>query len=278
MAAAVSSNRLQKGRHEPMNRTLDTGSAPTASRWGLEGRAIVVTGASSGIGAGVARHLGAEGATVIAVGRDEERLQECAAAIGGGGACVPVRADLVDPDGPRAVVVAAVEACGRIDGLVHTAGIFSYVPFEEAAAEVLDAQYEVNVRAPYALTHAALPHLGEGSTVVFVSSNLAQVGMAGAAAYCGSKGAVDALARALALELAPRGIRINTVAPGIVRTPMTHRLDEDEEQLAAVMERTPAGRLGEPQDIAEAVAYLSSEASGYMVGSTVVIDGGWNAH
>jgi NAD(P)-dependent dehydrogenase (short-subunit alcohol dehydrogenase family) len=240
-------------------------------------RVAVVTGAASGIGRGVALRLAADGLTVLATDRDPGGLEAIAREIGdAGGRCETFVADLTSEDGPAAIAGAAASRLGGIDVLVHVAGLLRLAPFAESNVEILDAQYAVNVRAPYALTLAALPHLAPGAAVVFISSNLAQVGFAGLSAYCGTKGAVEGMARTIALELAPLGIRVNTVAPGIVRTPMTHRYD-DPEVAAEAIQDTPIGRLGKPEDIAAAVAYVSSDAAGYMVGSTVVVDGGWNA-
>lgn len=251
------------------------GASGSAGR--LSDRVAVVTGASSGIGAGVARRFRREGAHVIAVGRDEERLQEVRAGpTGSRGTCTPLVADLAAADGVQLVVRAAVDAHGRIDVLVHSAGVFRVGAFADLGPDVLDEQYLINVRAPYALTHAALPFLSKGSSVVFISSNLAQVGMPGAAGYCASKGAVDALARTLAVDLAPR-IRVNTIAPGIVRTPMSSRLQPDNEAGQRALHLTPAGRFGEVEEIAEAAVFVACDA-GYMIGATLVIDGGWNAH
>jgi NAD(P)-dependent dehydrogenase (short-subunit alcohol dehydrogenase family) len=242
-----------------------------------EQRVAVVTGAASGIGRGIAQRFAADGLSVIATDRDELGLRETVAVLRSGGArCEAVAADLTADAGPATIVDGALTAYGRIDVLVHTAGILRLAAFADAGPEVLDEQYAVNVRAPYALTHAALPFLKRGAAIVFVSSNLAQVGFAGLAAYCGTKGAVDAMARSIALELAPSGIRVNTVAPGIVLTPLTHRY-QDPAQAAEAIRDTPVGRLGAPEDIAAAVAFVSSDAAGYMVGSTIVVDGGWNA-
>jgi NAD(P)-dependent dehydrogenase (short-subunit alcohol dehydrogenase family) len=244
----------------------------------MRGRTVVVTGASSGIGGAAARRLAREGGRVVLVGRDVDRLEDCRADVRrSGGDCHTVPVDLAADDASAVIVREAVGAFGGIDVLVHAAGVFRVDPFASQGPDELDRQFRVNVRAPYALTHAALEHLRPGASVVFVSSNLAQVGMSGAAAYCGTKGAVDALARALAVELAPQGIRVNTVAPGIVRTPMTQRLAEDPAAEASAIALTPAGRLGEVEDIAAAIAYVTSDDARYMVGSTMVVDGGWNA-
>jgi NAD(P)-dependent dehydrogenase (short-subunit alcohol dehydrogenase family) len=246
------------------------GSTP----WSLAGRTVVVTGASSGIGVGIARWLGRSGARLVLVGRDAERLDACGGAVReSGAACALVEADLVDPATPDRVVQATLEAFGSLDGLVNNAGIFTYKPLAETPPEELDELYRVNVRAPYALVRAAAPHLPERGSVVFVSSNLAQVALPHTAAYAATKGAVDALARSLAVELAPRRIRVNVVAPGFVRTPMTWRL-EDPAAHDAVIATIPAQRLGEVDDIGAAVAYLVSGAADYITGAVLTVDGG----
>jgi NAD(P)-dependent dehydrogenase (short-subunit alcohol dehydrogenase family) len=258
----------------PEKTSIPDNAAPIAPV--LKGRVALVTGASSGIGAGVAGHMAAAGAHVILVGRDPARLERILSKVSDeSSSCHAIVADLSHPDGCATVIDQAVALAGRIDCLVNNAGLFVYEPFRETPEDQLDAQYLVNVRAPYALTRAAVPVMPAGSSVVFVSSNLARVGMAGTAAYSATKGAVESMARALAVELAP-DIRVNSVAPGIIRTPMTWRL-EDEAAAASVIDLTPAGRLGRVDDVAAAVTFLSSPAAGYIFGSTLTVDGGWNA-
>jgi NAD(P)-dependent dehydrogenase (short-subunit alcohol dehydrogenase family) len=244
---------------------------------GLAGKVALVTGASSGIGAGIAQALAQAGADLIVTGRDAQRLAKTGASVRAAGRrCVEVAADLADADAAARVADAAVAAYGRVDTLVNNAGVFELRPFREAPVEELDRQYAVNVRAPYALTRALVPSMPRGSTVVFVSSNLARGIQPGAAPYAATKAAVEQLARTIAVELAPDGIRVNVLAPGMTHTPMTGRLSEDPEAERAAVSQTPAGRLGAVEDIAAAAVYLASDASRYVLGAVLTIDGGWS--
>jgi NAD(P)-dependent dehydrogenase (short-subunit alcohol dehydrogenase family) len=245
------------------------------SPFDLHGTVAVVTGASSGIGAEIARALGEAGSTVALVGRSKERLAEAEAAVTATGAeALSVAADLCADDGPATVVAAVVEAFGRIDVLVHSAGIYQRASLADSSDEVIDAQWATNTRAPYRLTREALPHLGRGSSVIFVSSTAGHVGSPDDSAYCVSKGAVEMLVKALGVELAPQGIRVNAVAPGNVRTPMNQAILADPEVESAILAATPAGRVGEVGDISPAVLYLASSASAWVHGTSLHVDGG----
>ncbi|MBS1868597.1 MAG: SDR family oxidoreductase [Actinobacteria bacterium] len=244
----------------------------------LDGAAIVVTGASSGIGAEIARTLGASGARVLLVGRDEQRLHASEAAVRATGAeAASLALDVCGADAPERVVAVAREQLGDLTGLVHAAGIFEPTPFAATADECLDRQWEVNVRAPFRLTRAAVPHLTEGASVTFVSSIAGHVGFPNSTAYCATKGAVELLVKSLAVELAPGGVRVNAVAPGNVRTSINAHLLADPDYHRQMLAATPAGRIGEVEDIAPAVAYLASPAAAYVQGVSLLVDGGWAA-
>ena len=246
--------------------------------WRLDGKKAIVTGASSGMGVAIAKSLAAAGASVAVVGRDAVRLASTAEQIrAAGGTALEIIADVVDDAAPGRIVAETVAELGGIDLLVHNAGVFLMSGVDETDLDAFDAQFATHVRAPFALTQAALPHLGEGSSIVFVGSNLAHHGLAGTAAYSASKAAVEALSRTLAVELGPRGIRVNAVSPGVTRTPMTAQLTDDPGATAGVISVTPIGRLGEVEDIAAAVTYLSSDAAGFVVGTSLLVDGGQNA-
>jgi NAD(P)-dependent dehydrogenase (short-subunit alcohol dehydrogenase family) len=240
----------------------------------LAGKVAVVTGASSGIGAAIARALSAAGARVVTTGRDEERLHAGAESLGEHHIVV---ADLLDGDAPRRIVAETIEAFGALNVLVHSAGIFLPKPFGAAPLEEFDLQFRVNVRAPYALTQAALPWLQPDGVAVFVSSIAGHVGFPNSTAYCGTKGAIELMTKSLALELAPLGVRVNAVAPGNVHTPMNERLFESEEYERAMLERTPSGRVGVVEDIAPVVVFLASDAARYIHGESILVDGGWAA-
>lgn len=249
----------------------------TASPFDLTGKTAVVTGASSGIGSEIARGLAAAGAAVVLVGRSKERLAGTAEALAATGARVSsVDVDLRDDDAPQAVVDAVLADFGGVDVLVHSAGIYTQAALADTTDAILDDQWAINVRAPFRLTRAVRPHLRAGASIVFVSSMSGHVGSPGDSAYCASKGAVELLVKALATELAPDGIRVNAVAPGNVHTPMNRELitPEVEREIVAT---TPAGRVGEVQDISPAVVYLASDASAYVVGASLLVDGGFAA-
>ncbi|SMD26578.1 SDR family NAD(P)-dependent oxidoreductase [Kibdelosporangium aridum] len=243
----------------------------------LRDRTVVVTGASAGIGVAVAETFGACGANVVLLGRDEQRLRAVAATIeADGGVASPFPVDLTTDDGPQRAVGHAVERFGKIDILVNNAGTFDFKPFDQATVDSLDSQFRSNVRAPFVLTQAALPHLAAGSSVVFVGSNVTAIGWPQTAAYSATKGGVEAMARALSIELAPRGIRVNIVSPGMTRTQMTKRLEDPVLEREA-LDATPVGAIGEPQDIANAVVFMASDLSRYVLGASLVVDGGYAA-
>jgi NAD(P)-dependent dehydrogenase (short-subunit alcohol dehydrogenase family) len=158
--------------------------------------------------------------------------------------------------------------------VVHAAGIFLVGPIEEHTVELLDRQFDVNVRAPYVLTLAALPHLGSGSSVIFISSVAGQIGFAGAAAYCISKGAVEQMVKAFGVELAAKGIRVNGIAPGNVRTAMNEDLLANPDYEAAMIAMTPLAKIGEVGEIAPLAVLMASPAGGFMAGACFLVDGG----
>jgi NAD(P)-dependent dehydrogenase (short-subunit alcohol dehydrogenase family) len=244
----------------------------------LAGTVVAVTGASSGIGAEIARCVADAGADVALIGRDEQRLTAAATGVTDTGRTAHVVAsDLTAAGAPDAVVSDVIERFGRLDVLVHAAGLFLPAPFEETPVEDLDRQWETNVRAPFLLTRAALPHLTSGSSVVFVSSIAGHVGFVRSAAYCATKGAVELMVKALATELAPRGVRVNAVAPGNVHTPINAHLFADAAYEQAMLDATPAGRIGVVEDIAPAVLFLCAPAGRYVHGASLLVDGGWTA-
>jgi glucose 1-dehydrogenase len=250
----------------------------TAPNFGLEGKTVLITGASSGIGAAIAVAMTGAGAQVVLVGRSQERLDRTRAEVERVGATpVVVVADLTEEDAPRRIIEETLAATGSIDALVHSAGIFEPVPFLEATLESFDRQWTVNVRAPYALTQAAVPHMERDGSILFISSIAGHVGFPSSVAYCASKGAVELMARALSMELAPAGIRVNAIAPGNVRTPMNEHLLASPEYEATMIERTPYGRVGVVDDIAPVAVFLASDAARYIHGESLLVDGGWAA-
>lgn len=245
----------------------------------LQGRAAVVTGASSGIGRAVAEALAEAGANVVLVGRDEDRLREALEAVRARGVeAASVAVELTADAAPRTIVDAAVARFGRLDVLVNGAGIFEPRPFEAQPMASFDRQMAVNVRAPFALSQAALPHLRPGGCIVNISSIAGYSGFPQSAAYCASKGAIELMTKALAAELGPMGVRVNCVAPGNIRTAMNrHQFAASPDYERSLEAKTPLGRIGEVEDIAAAVVYLASPAAKFVNGASWLVDGGWNA-
>jgi NAD(P)-dependent dehydrogenase (short-subunit alcohol dehydrogenase family) len=239
-------------------------------------KVAIVTGASSGIGRATALAFGRAHASVVAVGRDAPALDQVAAAIDG---CKVVCADVTADDAAARVVVAAVEAFGGIDVLVNAAGIIGSGGVETTSDQLWDAMFGINVRAPFRLMREAAPHLvARRGAIVNVSSVTGLRAFPGLAAYCASKSAVDQLTRCAALDLAPKGVRVNAVNPGVVVTNLHRRSGMAEEQYAKFLERSkethPVGRPGQPEEIAELILFLASERSGWITGETIAIDGG----
>ena len=235
----------------------------------LDGRTALVTGASRGIGAAIARALDAAGARVAVAARSRDGLE----AVAGGLANDPVvlETDLARADGPGRLAVAAVAAMGRVDVLVNNAAIAHRAPTAGLTAEVVDALYTVNVRAPLLLIAALLPDV---RAIVNLSSLSGVVGTPNRAAYAATKGAIDAATRSLAMELGPAGIRVNSVAPGTVVTDLWAANRAVPGVIEAVEAQTALRRWATPADIAGVVVFLASDAARFVTGETVCADGG----
>ena len=241
----------------------------------LNGKTALVTGATGGIGGATARLLAARGARVVASGRDSQRgealVKEITAA---GGAARFVAAELTDVTSLRQL---AAEA-GDVDILVNNAALFPIAATTEQEADGLDEAFAANVRAPYLLVAALAPAMaakGSGS-IVNVSTMAARIGMPGLSAYSATKGALEALTRTWAAEFSPAGVRVNTVSPGPTRTDMVMS-SMGEEGAAQVAGTTLLKRLAAPEEIAEVIAFLASDASGFVTGATVAVDAGRTA-
>ncbi len=244
------------------------------------GKSIIVTGATSGIGRATAEAFGKDGGSLVLVGRQETALTEVAGAVrAAGGRAVACRADVTAADAPERIVNAALEAFGHIDVVVNAAGVIASGTLEATTDEVWDTMMAVNLRAPFRLMRAAAPHLtARKGSVVNVSSVNGLRSFPGVLAYCVSKAGVDHLTRCAAIEMAPLGVRVNAVNPGVTVTNLHRRSGMGEAQYAAFLERSkdthPLGRPGHPDDIAALILFLASDRAGWMTGETIPIDGG----
>ena len=240
----------------------------------LEGRTALVTGASRGIGAAIAAALDRAGARVALAARSGPALDAVAQQMRNDPTVI--EADLADPDAPAQLVAQARERLGGIDVLVNNAAVAARAPTAELDASLVDRLYAVNVRAPLLLIAALVPAMierGRGA-IISVSSSSAVTGTPNRAAYAATKGAIDAATRSLAMELGRHGIRVNSVAPGAVDTEMWARNRAIPGVIEQIEALTPLGRWGTPDDIADVVAFLASDAARFITGETVCVDGG----
>jgi NAD(P)-dependent dehydrogenase (short-subunit alcohol dehydrogenase family) len=258
-----------------------TGGAPSN---GCEPRRALVTGAGSGIGRATAVRLAAGGARVALVGRRRDPLEETAGLcreVGGEPLVCP--ADVTRVDAVDAVVGAAGARWGALDALVCSAGMAFYAGVEATSPEAWDEVLRVNLTAPFFVARAALPWLrrGDAASVVMVASTLGLTGLRGAAAYCAAKAGLVNFARALAIEEAAAGVRVNVVCPGVVDTPMLDTPREGsrsrEERIERLAAAHPLGRIGRPEDIAAVIAGLLAKDAAFVTGAVVVADGGQSA-
>jgi NAD(P)-dependent dehydrogenase (short-subunit alcohol dehydrogenase family) len=245
----------------------------------FESRVIIVSGATSGIGRATVGQLLGLGARVVAIGRDRDRLSEIEASAPDGH-LLAVDAELTATEAPATIVAATLERFGRIDGLVNAAGILVSGAAVDTSVEDFDAVMNINVRAPWLLTRACIPHLvaAAPSAVVNVSSVTGLRPYPNLAPYCISKAAVDHMTRCLAIELAPAGVRVNAVNPGVVVTELHRRAGMSDAAYAAFLERGaathPIGRVGNPDEVARLIVWLLGSDSPWITGDTVPIDGG----
>ncbi|SEH81442.1 3-oxoacyl-[acyl-carrier protein] reductase [Methylobacterium sp. 275MFSha3.1] len=243
----------------------------------LAGKVAVVTGASKGIGAGIAKALARDGAAVVVNYASSRAGADAvvAAITSTGGRAVAAQGDVSRASEAQDVIEAAIRAFGRLDVLVNNSGVYEFAAIEEVTEEHYRRQFDVNVLGVLLATRAAAKHLGEGGSIVNVSSAITHVHTPAAAVYAGTKGAVNAISEVLANELAPRKIRVNVVSPGYVVTEGTHAAGiSGSEMEAGMVAQTPLGRAGEPDDIATVVAFLASDDARWLTGENITASGG----
>lgn len=251
---------------------------------GGEQRVAAVTGAAAGIGLASARAFASAGYAVALLDIDEPGARRAADELAaGGGRAIGIRCDIADWDDVRDAFERIESELGRLDALHSNAGSEGYFPFDEISIDEMRRQLDVNLLGHLYCIKAALPLLGAGSgaAIVITASVQGHLTLPGCVPYAAAKAGLMAVARALAVELGPKGIRVNTVSPGTIATPMLDRSLEgmDPEQvgttLAQIRAANALGRIGEPAEIAGVVVFLCSEAAGYVTGEDVVVDGGY---
>jgi 3-oxoacyl-[acyl-carrier protein] reductase len=243
----------------------------------LAGKVAVVTGASKGIGAAIAKALAAEGASVVVNYASSKSGADAVvqAITGAGGKAVAVQGDVSKTREAHRLIDAALAAYGRLDILVNNSGVYEFSPLEAITEAQFHKMFDVNVLGLLLTSQAAAAHLGEGGSIINIGSGVTSLTPPQSAVYTATKGAVDAITGVLAKELGARKIRVNSVNPGIVETEGTHSarfVGSDFE--AGLVAQTPLGRIGQPGDIADVVAFLASDAARWVTGDTVRIDGG----
>lgn len=237
----------------------------------LDGRRAVVTGASRGLGAAIALTLADAGADILAVARDAQSLDVLAARHP---RITPWAADVRVPDFTRCL------ATKEIDILINNAGMNRPMPIQEVPEDVLDDMLDLNVRSAFLAAQAGVKSMighGRGGCIINVTSQMGHVGSPNRTVYCMTKHALEGLTKAMSVELAPHGIRVNSVAPTFVETPMTQPMLEDPHFLEFVKRSIPLGKVGTPGDVAAAVLYLVSSEAGMVTGTSLLVDGGWTA-
>jgi NAD(P)-dependent dehydrogenase (short-subunit alcohol dehydrogenase family) len=252
---------------------------PASARYAFRGHVAIVTGASQGIGRAVAHRLAAEGAGLglVAAPADAEALERVAQEVSGHGSrAIAIPGDVADADTASRAVSESLEAFGRVDYLVSNAGIFYTEDTLSAPVEHMDHLYRVNLRGNYLMATEAARAMAhrDGGAIVFTASTASVLGEEQMAAYNASKGGLAALARSLAVDLAPYGIRVNAVGPGWIKTPQNWDVMGDPVAWSKHRARVPLDRLAEPEEVAAVMVFLLSDEASYLTGAFVPVDGG----
>lgn len=243
----------------------------------LEGKVAVVTGGNSGIGLASAKRLQDEGARVAISGRNAKTLEEAAKTIGNG--LLTVQADVAKSADLDKLYASVSQKLGKIDVLFVNAGIYKFAPLTATTEALYDEIFDINTRGAYFTIQKALPYLNDGASIILNTSIAGLKGVANATAYSATKAALRSLTRTIAAELAERGIRVNAVSPGPIDTPAGFERsglskEAQAEWVKNIVRQVPLKRIGRPEEIAGAVAFLASSDASYMTGSEVTVDGG----
>lgn len=232
---------------------------------------VIITGGSAGIGLATAKTFIEKGADVLVTGRNTAALDQASAAINSA-KFKTLASDISKLEDIKELEKEVSESGKKIDVLVLNAGIAKQFSIEETTEEVFDDLFNINVKGLFFTLQKLIPHLAEGASVILISSGVSVSGYAQMGAYAATKSAVDAIARTAAIELADRNIRVNTVAPGLTDTPMNHQTPEDIKN--AIAAAVPLKRIGEAEEIANAIVFLASDEASYISGSYLSVDGG----
>jgi 3-oxoacyl-[acyl-carrier protein] reductase len=243
----------------------------------LTGKVAVVTGASKGIGAAIARALAAEGASVVVNYSSSKAGADAvvSAITAANGKALAVKGDVSKAADAQGIIQAAIDTYGRLDILVNNSGIYEFAPLEDINEEHFHKQFNINVLGLLLTTQAAAKHMGEGASIINIGSIVTRITPPTSAVYSGTKGAVDAITGVLSRELGPRKIRVNTINPGVVDTEGTQSagiIGSDMDRAAVA--QTPLGRVGQPQDIATIAVFLASDDAGWLTGEQLLAGGG----
>lgn len=243
----------------------------------LQGKRALITGGTTGIGFETARQFMREGARVIVTGLQDETLARARQQLGT--EALVVQSDAGDVQAQRRLADLVGEHFGRLDVAVLNAGIGVFKPLEQWDEEAFDRSFAINFRGPFFLLQALAPMLANPASVLLIGSVNAHIGMPGSSVYSATKAALRSLARTMSGELAQRGVRVNTLSPGPVSTPIYAKLGLPAEALrqmeSSLLAQMPAGRFGRPEEMAQAAVFLASDESAFSVGSELVMDGGF---
>ena len=244
----------------------------------LEEKVAIVTGAGSGIGAGIAKLFAKEGAKVVLADWHPENAEKVASEIrAAAGQAVAVKCDVSDAKDAEALIAAALAQFKKIDILVNNAGVYVPDSVERVSEAEWDKVMSVDLKGVMLCSKYAIPHMrkqGKGK-IINIASIAGEVGLAQSAAYCAAKGGVILLTKEMALDYAKDRINVNAICPGVIVTAMTEDMRRDKQTADGLMQQTPLGRFGQPEDIAYAALYLANDESDFVTGTALVVDGGW---